>query len=646
MSHREKSYRRRHSSSSSESDHHKKRIELDSDSSVEIELYSNKHKKNDIHIEIEKRGRSRSRSSSRSSRSSSSSSSSSIESKHKHHKKHNKHEKHSSSDSEHKDKCSFDEIYKYYKYRLLTDDELMAGGSTAFVNNYWDGEMMIPDNYGVELSKTTLKNNIDLGYAGSPYFVREAGVYILFFILNSDQASQFAFFVNGLEQPLTRYGNNSGAGQLVLRAMIRLKKDDALVIRNSESSAASVNVQTKSGGLLPGNPLTFLMMKVAPYHEPKCLDWDDNCLSKKKLYLFKKLLEKMLLDKDLMLKGFDVRGSFFRKSGVDVPTENDVPWESNVNVNGLLWNAANPERATITEDGIYKLFYLANTNGPSQFAFCVNGVPVETTTEGVNKGAGQVSLRTLLDLKKNDYVTVRNHTSVNSKVVISGEAGGVQDDVTAILTIFKITPTPKPTLDECKLNSYHKKCYLKFKQYLLHQKCLQIAGSSAYFSVTSDTKQVINVASSVNWDNNVLMENVWHHQGTTKLTIQQDGIYDIFADIATNEPAQWTLFINGTPNLTTTFGRDSGAARTLVRQFVKLMKGDIISVRNFESHAGPVSTITNAGGDLVGQSAVFMAFRLCPLDECNPCLPPPPHPPQKPDQKCETKCDKPKKDKK
>jgi hypothetical protein len=79
------------------------------------------------------------------------------------------------------------------------------------------------------------------------------------------------------------------------------------------------------------------------------------------------------------------------------------------------------------------------------------------------------------------------------------------------------------------------------------------------------------------------------------------------------------------------------------------MKGDIISVRNFEAHAGPVSTITNAGGDLVGQSAVFMAFRLCPLDECNPCLPPPPHPPhppQKPDQKCETKCDKPKKDKK
>ena len=135
-----------------------------------------------------------------------------------------------------------------------------------------------------------LNHNIDYPVVGSPYFVREDGIYILFFVINSDQAIQFAFFVNGISQDLTRYGNNSGAGQLVLRAMLPLKKDDVVVMRNSESSTSLVTSNLFVGGLQSGNDATFLIMKIAPLHPPKCGDWKDDCISKKKQYLFKKLM--------------------------------------------------------------------------------------------------------------------------------------------------------------------------------------------------------------------------------------------------------------------------------------------------------------------------------------------------------------------
>jgi len=631
MSYREKSHHRRRSTSSES--HHKKleiKLDMDSDSSAEIELYSNKHKKRDH----EKRGRSRS-SSSRSSRSFSSSSTSE-KPKHKHQQHHHK----SDSDSDHKDKCSFEEIYKYYKYRMLTDKELMVAGSTAYLNMNNDTQQSIAKNYEVKLDNVTLKQNIDLGYVNVPFYVREDGVYILFFVVNSNQSSQFAYYVNGEEKPLTRYGNNSGAGQLVLRSMLKLRKNDAVVIRNSRSSAATVSTDLYVGGLLPGNNLTYIMMKIAPYEAPKCAEWDEKCISKRKQYLFKKLLEKMLLDKELMLKGFNIHGTFYRTSTTSVPTENDIPYEAISNVNGLTWVPGSPEKVTIVEDGVYKVFFLATTNTAGQFAFFVNGIAIDTTTEGVNKGAAQSSLRALLELKKGDILTVRNHTSANGAVIISQDAGGKKTDVGVILTVFKIAPLIKPSVEECKLNNYHKKTYLKFKQFLLNQKCLQVAGSNAFWDVTGDTKQILQAGESVDWPNTALLENVWHNQGSTKFTIQEDGIYDVFADLTSNQPAQWTLFVNGTPDPATTFGRDSGGGRTLLRQFIKLVKGDVLTVRNYEAYSNVVETSTNAGGELVGQSVVFMGFKLSPIEECKPCEPHKPEPP-----KCETKCDK-KKDKK
>jgi hypothetical protein len=645
MSSREKSHHRRHSSPTCNSDHSDHSDH--SNYSDEIELYSNKHKRDhvnkDLKIEITSRCHSRSSDSS-SSRSSSPSSSYERKCKKNSHKKDsykkNSHKKDSHkkecSDSDHQDKCSFEEIYKYYKYRMLHDKELMVTGSTSYLCMNNNEIVTIPKNYEVKLNNVSLKKNIDLGYVNVPYYVREEGVYILFFVINSNQSSQFAFYVNGLEQPLTRYGNNAGAGQLILRTLLKLKKNDAVVIRNSRSSAATVSADLYIGGILPGNNLTYLMMKIAPYCQPKCEEWDDKHLSKRKLYLFKKLLDKLLLDKDLMLKGFDIHGTFHRSNGVIVPTNTDVPFEATTNVNGLSWSSVVPEKVNILEDGVYKVFFLANTTSAAQLAFFVNGIAIETTTQGINMGAAQVSLRALLELKKGDMLTVRNHTSTNGSIEIPQKTGGKQNDVDAILTVMRIAPLVQPIIDECKLNDYHKKYYCKFKQYLLNQKCLQITGSNSYWNVTSDTKQILHASESLDWSNTVLQENIWHYQGSPKFTIMEDGIYDLFADLTSNQPAQWCVFVNGTADLTTCFGRDSGGARTLLRQFVKLNKGDVVTVRNYEANSDVIETSTNAGGELVGQSVVFMAFKLSPITECVPCLPHHPHHPPHP-PKCDSK---------
>lgn len=606
MSRRDKSHHHKTSSSSSSSEsgevqikikHHKKQPQHSSSDS-EIECYSNdkhKHKKHSPKSDSEKGKKC----------------------------KPHKDSSSSSSDSDHKDKCSFEEIYKYYKYRLLTDNELMVTGSNAYINSYSNSNLIIPKQYPAELEHNSLLYNVSNPYVGAPYYVREDGVYIVFFVINTDQSTQFCMFVNGKEEPLTRYGNNAGGGQLVLRNMLKLRKNDSVVIRNSVSTTPAITSNNKVGGLLTSNDMTFLLMKIAAYETPKSVNWDEKCLSKRKLYLYNKLLEKLACDKELMIKGFNIHGTFYTTTSQDVITEADVVFNTTANVNGLIWSSPNPNQVVVQEDGVYKVFFLATVLTSCQFAICVNGVPIDYTIQGINKGAAQITLRVLLELKKNDVLSVKNHTSSNGKTVLSQEAGGVNAAISAILTVFKTSPLCKPCLDVCKLNSYHKKCYEKFKAFLLHQKNLQIAGVP-YIAVSSDVHQEIAVDQSYDWCNTYQKQQIKHDQGTQTFTILEDGLYDIFTDILTNEPSQLALFVNGTPDVSTIFGRES-AGRCLMRQFVKLTKGDVLTVRNYESHAGTIYSGINAGGEFVAQNALFMAFRLSP-NECvypvvKPCEP-------------------------
>lgn len=65
-----------------------------------------------------------------------------------------------------------------------------------------------------------------------------------------------------------------------------------------------------------------------------------------------------------------------------------------------------------------------------------------------------------------------------------------------------------------------------------------------------------------------------------KKKIHRTGDYDIFNDIITDRPSQFTVFVNNVPYLDTASGRDSGGNRDLLRNIIHLKKGDIVSIRN------------------------------------------------------------------
>jgi hypothetical protein len=337
-----------------------------------------------------------------------------------------------------------------------------------------------------------------------------------------------------------------------------------------------------------------------------------------------------------MVRGFNVAGTFYTTATQQVLTNSGVAFDSMSNVNGLVWNpsGSDPTQVQVLEDGVYKLFFLTTTNNPAQFSLAVNGTVVPTTTQGSNKGAGQITIRTLLELKAGDVVQVLNYISANGTATISNHCGGPKDSVSAILTAFKIAPLVKPQLQQvdCKLAHRFECYYEKFKKYLLCRPCLQIEGSTSYYSLVAGIVQHIDPSEAFNWPTNVLLRNTLHQQGTENVVVERSGVYDIFADVCTDEALQYAVFVNGVPEPSTIFGRDSGANRCLIRQFLKLNKGDVLTVNNYESSQGTVHTAENAGGNYISLNALWMSFLLspsCSEPEC--CLPPPPpQPPVKP----------------
>lgn len=529
-----------------------------------------------------------------------------------------------SSSSEHKDKCTFDEIYKYYKYRLATDNNLMVAGSDAYISGHNNVNSVIPQYYPAYINDVNVNYNVDHLYANSSYYVRKSGVYILFFIVNAEQSSQFSVWVNGIDQGLTRTGNNGGSGQLVLRCLLRLKEDDNVLVRNADSSVGAVQSNIKLGGLIDGNNMTCVLVKVAPYNPTPCSDFDEKCLSHRKKCLFKKLMDKMLCDKELMLTGFSTHASFWTTTSQTVDVESDVLWNTSGNVNNVVWDPSNSSNVVINEDGVYKLFFYANVDTAGQFAFTVNNVPQVFTIQGTNKGSTPLSVRVLLNLYKGDVITVRNHTSAGP-VSFTQNTGGSEMSVSTILTIFKIAPLCKPDTCPVKISKYHRKCYELFKDYLLKQDCLQIDGSEAYNSDIGNIEQTVLNGNSFDWPLQVINNNFIHKQGTNNFVVTRDGVYDIFTDMITNEPQQIALSINGIPEPTTFSGRNSGGGRCIMRQFVKLYKGDVVKVINYNSLLGSVTTSINPGGNLPGQNIGFMTFRLSPICLPTPlCLPTPP----------------------
>jgi hypothetical protein len=490
----------------------------------------------------------------------------------------------------------------------------MVAGSTAYINAVNNASEIIPTNHAVSYNTVTNNYNVDYIAPGSPFFVREDGVYIAFFVGSVDTAAQFTVFLNGTMQPNTCIGTNSGAGQVVARYMLELKQDDQILVRNYITTSNSLNSIVNAGGTQTGNSASFVLLKIAPLHKPKFYKKYD-MISHKKKRLFKAVQEALVCDDELMVKGYNHAGTFYSTVGQIVPLEGDVNFAQQTCATGLHWNPATPSQVVVKKDGVYKVFFLLTDSTAVQFAVAVNGIPIESTTNGTNKGAGQLTSRSILNLRKGDVVTVRNHSSQNGSAQITDHAGGSNASIDLILTMFRIAPICKPCIKpvpkcvEDKLECLYK----PLKQYLLCKDYLQIEGSKAYLSLTDTMVQTVPQNGSFYWSTPAIpSHNVCFRPGDSTFVVKKCGVYDIFGDIATNEPMQFCVFVNGVAEPNTNFGRDSGGNRCLMRQFISLKKGDVVSIRNFLSTSTSITTISNAGGNNIGNNAVFMAFLLHP----------------------------------
>ena len=539
-------------------------------------------------------------------------------------KKGKRYESESSSSSESESECEWEEhnTYEYLKYKLLEDKQLMLAGSDAYTNAWSNTPRILLANEHPIYDETTITYNVDHPNPNAPFFVREDGVYVLFFVIDTAEASQYTIFVNAEPRWTTTSGNNAGAGQAIIRPLIALKKNDNVTVRNFRSSNGALSIQGTVGGLNPSLDVGFTIYKIAPLDAP-CYDKDLLCkLSHKKRECFREWEKKLLCDPTLLLEGFNVHGVFLNKEAQSVATEAPLVFNQYNNVYGLcpIKNSMPMTGATgatfsqikFEHDGVYKIFFIATSDTAAQFAFFVNGAALNYTIIGTNKGAGQLTIRAVIPMKRGDIFTVVNHISGNSEVTLSQDAGGRIKGASALLNIIRISPLKKP--DDCKYEEkhYEKYCelYREFKQFLLENKHTQLDGSDAFISVSSTTPQTMSVGQALTWNTKLVERNVCFTPGKDEFVIEKSGDYDVFADIITDRPAQYTIFVNNQPVLSTTSGRDSGANRTLLRQIVSLKKGDVLSVRNYESLLGNVTTATVTGGFYPSSTATFLMYKL------------------------------------
>ena len=220
-------------------------------------------------------------------------------------------------------------------------------------------------------------------------------------------------------------------------------------------------------------------------------------------------------------------------------------------------------------------------------------------------------------MKKGDVISIVNHSSGGPSVNLSQEAGGLLPSVSALLIIVKIAPSP------CKDEDANVKCkdewnclYDHFKRYLLSRQHLQIGGSAFVTSITS-TSQIVPINSSIIWNTVMLSRNIRLKQGTAEMHIEQSGEYDFYVDIIGNTPSQYTVFVNGNPVNNSISGGDSGSNRTVLRQIVKLYKGDIVTIRNWQSRLGPIVLSGIAGGFFVNSCATLSVYKLSTIEDKN-----------------------------
>jgi hypothetical protein len=254
----------------------------------------------------------------------------------------------------------------------------------------------------------------------------------------------------------------------------------------------------------------------------------------------------MKCDSQLALYGMDSYGSFYSTQIQDVAIDAPVLFYQNINVNGMTHTLGTGE-VVVQKAGIYIFVFCVNTSQACQFTVFINGIPDQTTTAGINKGANVLQLRQEIELKVGDIVTIRNHTSATGTVKITQNPGGTLTGINAQLILTRIS-LPLSLQENFKQEPaciLERDCtYRKYKEFLLEDKCIEILGATGYYFVNSATLKKLNLEDSVSWTFPGPIYNFKYIPGEDIITVLESGVYKVNFDLQAKQPAQFTIFVN------------------------------------------------------------------------------------------------------
>jgi len=552
--------------------------------------------------------------------------------------KHRIHRRSRSDSESSEDSCNEDYLKKMYlalKTKLVQDKSLQVAGSDAYGSFYSLEGQQINSCEAVRFTYSQVNRNIELGDVGQTIYVRRDGLFNIVVHLTPDGASQWTLFVNNIPQYDFIFGTYNSSGQVTLTYLIALRKDDVITLRNYQSASSVIAIPQIVGGTDYGANAEIVFEKIAPYPEKyvcndrcKCKDKEDDRLcEKEELKLSKEFLKfkKWLkYDATLMVKSCDAYGSFYSTTQQTVNVNSPVLFNKNQNVFNMTHTLGNGE-IKILKDGIYLFTFIVECSQACQFTVFINGIPDQTSTGGINKGANVLQLRQEIPLKAGDVVSMNNHVSAVGSVVVSQNAGGNLIGVNAELILCRIAPLPVlcdviEQVSPCLLEK--DRLYRMFKKYLLEDDRLSIQGCSTYFYISSSVSQTLNLEDHVIFNLSGASKNTLFKTGTDNITVLRDGVYKLSFDLQAKQPSQFTIFVNDEAIESTIAGTDSGSGQVSIRQLVSLNAGDIITVKNHSSFLNPVITTMNPGGILSGLNVVFCGKRIAQLYKKKSLMPP------------------------
>ena len=523
-------------------------------------------------------------------------------------------------------------LVKYIKKRMNCDKCILPHGSDAYAHIYNTSEQALITSQAVTFDTNHILHNIDHENNtdpdepnGSPnVYIRRDGIYSVMYSLLTDQESQFTIFLNGKALPLTTTGKRSGAGQLIIKAILPLKRDDVLTLRNYTST--SLEVDLIDGLLLARINGAFCnIVKIASL--PKCRKYVcyEELEKMKRKYCFHEILEKILCDNDFDLKMFDAHGDFYNTSAQNVLVETPVKFDDSHAVECLEFTAGT-SKVTIKKAGIYLTEGFISTVQPCQFTMFINGAPEVSSTISTNKGGEPVLYRELTPLKFGDVVTFVNHTSPIGAVDLTVNAGGFAKSFNAKLLLMRVAQLPEciPKCEDDVFECKFEKIYDAFIEYLYKNPKLNIFGSSAYANGLSQTQISIPIEKAVDFAlNGIEGLNIYHKTGSKEFIIKRDGVYSFFFHDSNIDPLQVAFAINGTVLPNAIAGTNAGAASVVSQMFANLYCGDKVTIINHTSANGLVTFSENSGGTEPSVNADLVLIRLSDI----PCMQSPHHGP-------------------